>query len=229
MTPDSAPRKRSPIVTRPYGGVNAQARREDRRQRLLAAGLAVFGRQGYHHTTVRDICAEAGLTERYFYESFTTLRALFDRVNQQLGAEAAVLTQAARDDPQIAHRGPHIQLEASLRAWYAYLQADPRRARIMLIDASVIDDLDAPNVNTAAQDFHARLLHFVEALHPDLAKYGVQANLVVAALSGASVSLARAWAHSGFALPLEDILRHNMMVFQGLDALYRTLQRSDPT
>src|SRR5690606_6793327 len=48
--------KRPAIVTRLYGGVKAEARREERRQRLLAAGLEVFGRHGYHHTTVRNIC-----------------------------------------------------------------------------------------------------------------------------------------------------------------------------
>jgi AcrR family transcriptional regulator len=84
--------KRATTVTRPYGGVKAEARRQERRQRLLDAGLEVFGHKGYHHTTVRDICVAAGLTERYFYESFKSLRLLFDAVHEQLRNELLQIT-----------------------------------------------------------------------------------------------------------------------------------------
>lgn len=217
--------KRPAIVTRPYGGVKAEARREERRQRLLAAGLEVFGRHGYHHTTVRNICDAAGLTERYFYESFKSLRLLFDAVHEQLRSELLQITTPAEavdsaapsTDAALAH------LEASLRRWYGFLQADPRRARIMLFDASVIDDLDAVRPNTAAQEFHARMLRLVETLHPDLPRLGIQPELTVAALSGALMSQARAWASAQFTLPMDDLVRHSMLVFHGLATLYEAL------
>src|SRR3546814_9962787 len=44
------------------------------------AGLNAFGGKGYHSTGVREICAEAKLTERYFYESFRNREALFQAV-----------------------------------------------------------------------------------------------------------------------------------------------------
>lgn len=221
-----APAKRPATVTRPYGGVKAEARRQDRRQRLLAAGLEVFGHRGYHHTTVRDICDAAGLTERYFYESFKTLRLLFDAVHEPLRDELARITLPAWTHADVPHHSPLDSLEAALRIWFEYLQADPRRARIMLIDASVIDDLDAVRTNAAAQEFHGRMLRLVETLHPDLARHGMQIDLVVAALSGALMSLARVWAHGGFALPREDIVRHSMLVFEGLTALHRSLNEA---
>ena len=52
---------------RRYRGVSEEARQAERRQRFVEAGLTVFGSRGYHSSTVRSICAEAGLTERYFY------------------------------------------------------------------------------------------------------------------------------------------------------------------
>lgn len=218
--------KRSATVTRPYGGVKAEARRQERLQRLLAAGLDVFGHRGYHHTTVRDICDAAGLTERYFYESFKTLRLLFDAVHEQLRDELARVTQPAwsPEDPQ-GHSALD-SLETALRIWFEYLQADPRRARIMLIDASVIDDLDAVRTNAAAQEFHARMLRLVETLHPDLPRHGLQLDLVVAALSGALMSLARTWARSDFALSRDVIVRHSMLVFEGLTALHHALNEA---
>ncbi len=67
-------------VTRNHKGVDAQARRMERRQRLLEAGPETLGTKGYHATTVRDVCGSAGLSERYFYESFSGLSELFDTI-----------------------------------------------------------------------------------------------------------------------------------------------------
>src|SRR5690606_9237384 len=71
-------RNAAEIVTgRRFRGVAADERRRQRRQQLLDAGLKCFGTVGFRAAGVRDICAEAQLTERYFYESFKNREALF--------------------------------------------------------------------------------------------------------------------------------------------------------
>ena len=81
-------RQRTPV--RPYGGVSANERIATRRTRLLEAGLELFGTDGYLASGVKDVCREAGLTDRYFYESFRDTRelfiAVFDRVTDELFA-----------------------------------------------------------------------------------------------------------------------------------------------
>ncbi|RZK99325.1 MAG: TetR/AcrR family transcriptional regulator, partial [Rubrivivax sp.] len=62
---------------RRYGGVDPEERQRQRKARLIEAALAVFGANGYHPSTVRDVCKEAQLTSRYFYESFDGMEALF--------------------------------------------------------------------------------------------------------------------------------------------------------
>lgn len=47
--------------------------------KLIDAGLNLF-RFAPGSVRVKDVVAEAGLTERYFYESFSDLAALFDAV-----------------------------------------------------------------------------------------------------------------------------------------------------
>ena len=69
--------KRQP---RTYGGVSGEDRAAARRARLLDAGLERFGTDGWAATGVKDICREAGLTDRYFYESFDDRLALFTAV-----------------------------------------------------------------------------------------------------------------------------------------------------
>src|SRR5690606_27216755 len=69
---------------RRYGGMSDQERRDERQRRFLEAGLETFGSLGYSATTTRRLCAEAGLTQRYFYQSFEGMEALFVAVAKQL-------------------------------------------------------------------------------------------------------------------------------------------------
>src|SRR3569623_2122422 len=69
-----------PASTRPYGGLAKAERVAPRRARFIAAGIELFGTQGFRGATVRGICAAAGLTDRYFYESFASLEALLAEV-----------------------------------------------------------------------------------------------------------------------------------------------------
>ncbi|MBD0862828.1 TetR/AcrR family transcriptional regulator [Gordonia sp. zg691] len=56
---------------RRYGGADPTERRDRRRAALITAGLDVFGTEGYAKTSVKSVCESAGLTQRYFYESFS--------------------------------------------------------------------------------------------------------------------------------------------------------------
>jgi AcrR family transcriptional regulator len=49
----------------------------DARGRLEQAALELFEKRGYARTTVEDIAARAGLTERTFFRYFTDKREVF--------------------------------------------------------------------------------------------------------------------------------------------------------
>src|ERR1700760_2964539 len=65
---------------RSYGGLAREERVAARRARFIEAGVELFGTHGFRGATVRGVCAAAGLTDRYFYESFPTLEALLAAV-----------------------------------------------------------------------------------------------------------------------------------------------------
>ena len=65
-----------PESGRPYAGERPGERVLRRRQQFLDAGLELFGSIGYRATTVRILCKQAKLTDRYFYESFTSTEDL---------------------------------------------------------------------------------------------------------------------------------------------------------
>ena len=118
---------------RPYAGVSATERVDVRRRQLLDAGLALFGSAGYLETGVKDICREAGLTDRYFYESFADKRtffiAVFDEITGDLFARVAAAVGAVPPDPE-------PQMQAALGSFLGTLDADPRKARIVFAEAA---------------------------------------------------------------------------------------------
>lgn len=89
-------------VARPFRGVSAEDRRAQRRARLLEAGLDVLGDDGVGGLTMTAVCARAGLTERYFYESFRNrsalLAALVDDVCDELHEATVAALEAAPQD-----------------------------------------------------------------------------------------------------------------------------------
>src|SRR5690348_15017019 len=88
------------VPRNPYCGVSAGARVAARRSRLLAAGLELFGTQGYLPTTIDQVCTEAGLTKRYFYESFRSCEDLLGVLVRSLWVEAAQRGMAAVEAAQ---------------------------------------------------------------------------------------------------------------------------------
>lgn len=67
-----------------WSGVPLESRHALRRDNLVAAGVQLLGGAGGPALTVRAVCRHAGLTERYFYESFADrehfVRAVYDDV-----------------------------------------------------------------------------------------------------------------------------------------------------
>ncbi|MGZ6777793.1 MAG: TetR/AcrR family transcriptional regulator [Mycobacterium sp.] len=119
---------------RPYGGVEASERLIQRRRRLLDAGLDLLGAD---HTeselTVRAVCKRAGLTARYFYESFTDKDQFVAAVFDAAVADIAASTQAA-----VATSPPAEQNRAGLANLVRTVSADSRIGRV-LFDSRLSD------------------------------------------------------------------------------------------
>jgi len=137
-------------VGRTYGGVSAAERVAARRERLLDAGLELFGTQGFSATGVKDVCREAGLTDRYFYESFRDSRelflAVFDRLTDELfGAVAMAVAQSGTD--------PERQLRDAIGTFVDALADDPRRPRVLFAEAAAAGPEAAAHMRATLRRF----------------------------------------------------------------------------
>jgi len=197
---------------RAYGGVGAAERVAARRAKLIEAGLQLFTAQGYMSTGVKDLCREAGLTDRYFYESFANrealLLAVFDTVTEQL---AHCITQAAASAPQTSPEREQATVEAFVRE----LAADPRKARLIFIEVHGVNDA----VRLHAREGILRFVHLVAAmvrefLPPDTS----EAQLRMTALSaiGAMQQAVTAWTFEEVDISAEGLIAHCVQVFEAV-------------
>ncbi|WP_139138115.1 TetR/AcrR family transcriptional regulator, partial [Acinetobacter baumannii] len=114
-TNDSTSKKKTKTVSkeRQFKGLSLSERKEARREKLIEAGIATYGTLGFFSVTVKDVCQEAKLTERYFYESFKKSEDLFQTIFLKMIEE---LQQNLMQAVIKAAPDPEQMVDAGLRA-----------------------------------------------------------------------------------------------------------------
>ena len=196
-------------TTRPYGGVSASDRRADRRARLVEAGLELLGERGWTGTTVRGVCAEAGLSERYFYESFADREALLTAIFDRVAAEAASAVVAA---VEAAPHDAEAKARAAVDAFVRLLADDPRRARAMLVESVGNESLkrrrrESVSAFAALIGERARDFYGADAIEP------LDAELTALALVGGLAELVVRWLDGSLDVSRERLVDHCAQLF----------------
>lgn len=151
---DNGKRVVSETEGRRYGGADADLRRERRRAELISAGLELFGTHGFRAVSVKRVCDHAGLTQRYFYESFADRSALLAGVYEDCVtfARSQVMEVATpllpADGGGVATTDVPVVARATLGAFITALAENPHRARVMLVEVVGVDeDLERLRLN----------------------------------------------------------------------------------
>ena len=204
--------EKTSIKPRRYRGVAADERVTERRRQFIEAGLACFGTRGYHPVTVRDLCAEAHLTERYFYESFKDREALFAAVYEHLIAELRRDFMAAA-----LPRAPHLSgmARAGLDVFYRRLHQDPRIARMLLVEVLTVSQEMEQRAQTATFGFGDLLKQMTLAALPARTQPKEDMDLMATGLIGCCVHIAMRWIADGYRLPVETVIDTAMSFFDG--------------
>lgn len=119
-------------TTRRYSGRPVQEWKDARRERLLEAGLALFGSDGYQATSIERLCTTAKVSTRHFYQEFPNKEAVLLAVHEegvQLGLGGALEALTAGPGRPIGDR-----LVDGLKAYLHTIITDPRRGRIAFVE-----------------------------------------------------------------------------------------------
>lgn len=184
---------------RRWRGATLTERAAQRREQLLDAGLEMFGTVGVRSTTVRGVCLKAGLTERYFYESFHNLLECFSAVH-----DAAVRTtlNAMEMGALTARRGGgdrRVVARAGVTSVVTTLRQDPRLARVMLMEPLGVDRTTEQQYRNAMVQAAALLTSLSDASEP-------RSEMVRVGVVGATLAIVLMWLLDDFRAPMEEIL-----------------------
>ncbi|MGI8662230.1 MAG: TetR/AcrR family transcriptional regulator [Acidimicrobiales bacterium] len=176
---------------RRYGGRTTHERRADRHARLLAAGLEVFGTSGFRTSTIEQLCGEAKVATRSFYEEFESREAvlieLHDDVNRR--ALTAVLATLESVDPADVEQ----RVRAGFGTYLDVMTTDPRWARIAFVEMVG----STPVAHAARRVALARFGELLEGEANRLAALGTierrDYSLTATAVVGALTALVETW------------------------------------
>ncbi|WP_131742970.1 TetR/AcrR family transcriptional regulator [Actinomadura roseirufa] len=195
---------RNPAPRRSYGGRSAQERRAERRERLLTAGLELFGTRGYAATSIERLCATASVSTRNFYEEFSGREELLTTLHAIINERAGDALAAARAEGSGA--GLPERVEQAVRVFVTVTASDPRWARIAFVEVvGVSAELEAHRLGWRSQWAEAVLAIIAEAVArgeaPDR-----DHRLTVIAVIGAVNNLVHHWSARGQDVPLDDVI-----------------------
>ncbi|MBF6621182.1 MAG: TetR/AcrR family transcriptional regulator [Patulibacter sp.] len=134
-------------------GLPASFVRRHQRGRIIEAVRAVSAEDGFATSSLRDLIATSGLSHQTFYQHFSTKDEAWSAAFDEgfVGLFAAAWYAVA------AHTDPVDQVTAAVEACIGFLEADPDRARLLLIDARSAGRPGQPAIDEAVQAFN-RLL-----------------------------------------------------------------------
>jgi AcrR family transcriptional regulator len=113
---------------RPYGGENGADRVKRRRAALIEAALDILGSADGVAISVRGVCRQAGLTARYFYESFEDVDQL---VGTTYDAVVFDIAEAAQTAVAAGGQSAREQIRSAVGAIVGRIDADRRRGRVL--------------------------------------------------------------------------------------------------
>lgn len=149
----------TPRRTRRIRGLDAEQRRSQRREQLLAAAFELFARAGYTNTSIEQICQTAYVGNKAFYELFDSkedcylglLRQISERIEQQI---SQAMQQAEKEEEE-----EEETLRRMLSAFAHALVDDPRIAVVTFGEAAGI----SPRVEAQRRENRRWAASFIEA------------------------------------------------------------------
>jgi len=158
-------------------GLDAAERREQRRQAVLAAALRLFADQGYLNTSIEQLCQEAFVSTRSFYDLFQgredCYKALFRQLTGELETDMLAGLETIPDDEDTATT---ILLDGLVRG----LVSNPARARVLLGPTRAI----TPDIEVIRRENREWAASFVDGVWTRFGVVGDNHAIAIALIGG---------------------------------------------
>lgn len=114
---------------------------DDRRRQLLDVACVEFAERGFHATAMDDLALAAGVTKPVFYQHFSSKRALFVAVLEDVGGRLLAVLDASTGSAETGR----ARVEQGFAAYFSFVQGD-RAAFRLLFGASARNDAEFADI-----------------------------------------------------------------------------------
>lgn len=140
-------------------GLEPDERRQHRRRALLDSALELFANQGYANTSIEQICQNAYVGYKGFYDEFETKEqlfvALYDVLIRRVGDAVLEARNARQEEPDL--------LRALLGVFVHEVLRDRRVAQVLFIEAAGL----SPTVEANRRRAHGAFAYFISASYAE--------------------------------------------------------------
>ena len=196
-----------------YAGKAARTRQRERRDKLLAAGITLFGAQGFAATSIDAVCREAGLTKRYFYEAFSSSEELLIEAYRAATREFLQSIMQATT----AHLGDARALvRAGLEQTFRFVAENPDKARLIMIEATSVRSQLGHVYGKSYNEFVSLLVGFTKPFLRDDGPGDTILAVMARGAVGAIIHLCQGWLATDLKQPMDELVTGMERVFAGM-------------
>ena len=198
---------------RTYAGEVQAERQAKRHQKFIEAGHELFGTIGFRQTTVRVICKQAELTDRYFYESFSSMEDVLVVVYEQAIREiqskilGAIQNNDYKDDVDALIR-------QVLDIFFQSVEC-PKTARIIWLEVLGVSPRVDLIYNHAIRSFAALFLQLSLSVYPNIQLSNAERDVVAIGIVGAISQSTMAWLLNGYQLDRQIMVSSMFHIIKG--------------
>jgi AcrR family transcriptional regulator len=201
-------------MRRRYAGEPPERRTARRKEQFIVAGRLLFGTIGYRKTTMRVLCKQAKLTDRYFYESFETIEDLLVAVYEQLIGEMQTAILQAVQSVGVG-QSADVYTVTGLDAFFRYVE-EPTASRVVWFEVLAVSPRVDALYNAALRRFADMLLTLIRAALPEWHISDDLGRVVSMGLIGAVSESAKDWLMTNYTVPRETMVHGMALLFSGL-------------
>lgn len=187
-------------------GKSMAERKAWRKKQLLEAAIKEYSQKGFDQTTIKEVCQSAGLTERYFYESFANrdelLLAAFEQVSDDLFQQITEIESSGASTDKLIY--------AMLKTYFLGHMDFPLRAKLFACEMQ--SQRNKEEVEAIYQEF----LNRYGVLMAKILKLEKRNKVLEYGILGGVLEITRFWINEDFKTDIDEIVPTAAKLFEVL-------------
>lgn len=198
---------------RNYSGLTLEQRKAKRRSQFIEAGIELFGTLNFREATVRGICKQAKLTDRYFYESCGSLQKLFMDVYEH--CMKTLVQKVLESIEQSSVQGSIFEAMLSGVSTYFKELEEPKVAQICLRGLEGISPETDQLYNRYIEDIAQIFVSLIEKSYPTWNISDAEKNVAGLSLVGILRQSATTWVINGYDKDRKTMISGTYKIIEG--------------